>query len=697
MARRVNHIALRGGLDLVSSPLFVDAGRLWSGVNFECVEAGYRRVAGFERFDGRASPSDAEYWLLGYTLANGQSAAAAGDALTGAGGFSAHVLKVEDDAYVLGELTGTVADDAALTVNGTAAGSADGTPRKLAADTIDADFDYRDLAATHRRTAIAKVPGSGPVRGVWHYHGDLFAVRDNATATAGVLHRATPSGWTAMALGGGLELRFDAGNTEIQEGAAIRGFNSGATATVVSVTVSSGTWGGNNAAGTLVLRDITGTFRDNEFLQANNVFATVNGTLRDTTRRLPAGGTYRFINHNFAGQAASLAMVGVNGVGPAFQLARDAAAEPPAWTFTPIETGHADDRPTHVAVQRNHLLLAYRGGSLIVSETGNPLGYTAAKGAAEIAAGQDINGLLGGVGLGNTVILGDDHIQVLYGNDSEDFQLIDQSQAQTGGVEGTLQSVGGPIYLDNRGVRSLTTTEAYGNWVIGTMTAAIQPWIDRQRNERNRAVGSMRVRSRDQYRLWWESGVGVCLYVGRGKPELSFLDYGTDADDVRIFPRCSVSAEDDDRIERVWFGADNGYVYEADRGRSFDGAPIRAFARFPLNHVGLPSEEKRFFGADLHLDLESRVKLSLSALFDDGAAPDQSLDEASIYGGGGLLEEGFYDEIFYDSPLNGYARYPMEGIGRNASILVLSETKAEAPHTLNGMSVHWARRRALRI
>ena len=124
--------------------------------------------------------------------------------------------------------------------------------------------------------------------------------------------------------------------------------------------------------------------------------------------------------------------------------------------------------------------------------------------------------------------MGADHIAVLYGQDNLDFAYRPLSQEQTGGVEGTLQSVGGPLYMDNRGVRSVTTTQAYGNFVIGTMTADIQPWIDKQRDEKNRAIGSMRVRSSDQYRLWTASGLGVCVYLGRGRPEMSFFDYGSD-------------------------------------------------------------------------------------------------------------------------------------------------------------------------
>ena len=91
--------------------------------------------------------------------------------------------------------TGTIDEDEALTVGGASVGSATGTPRSRGADTIDLDFDYQILAQALRREDIAALPGSGPTRGVWVYGGDLYAVRDNAAATAGVLYKATATGW----------------------------------------------------------------------------------------------------------------------------------------------------------------------------------------------------------------------------------------------------------------------------------------------------------------------------------------------------------------------------------------------------------------------------------------------------------------------------------------------------------------------
>lgn len=76
-------------------------------------------------------------------------------------------------------------------------------------------------------------------------------------------------------------LSFQNGITEIQRGHVLTGATSGASAVVDQVRVTSGTWGGGNAEGTLVLKKVEGTFMSNEYLQvgASNV-ARASGTSR---------------------------------------------------------------------------------------------------------------------------------------------------------------------------------------------------------------------------------------------------------------------------------------------------------------------------------------------------------------------------------------------------------------------------------
>lgn len=64
-------------------------------------------------------------------------------------------------------------------------------------------------------------------------------------------------------------LGFDAGSTQINPGDAITDPVSGATAIVDQVEVTSGDWGTNDAAGTLLLKKVVGIFGDNNAIQVN--------------------------------------------------------------------------------------------------------------------------------------------------------------------------------------------------------------------------------------------------------------------------------------------------------------------------------------------------------------------------------------------------------------------------------------------
>jgi hypothetical protein len=69
------------------------------------------------------------------------------------------------------------------------------------------------------------------VRGVLWFDGKLNAWRDNAAATAGVLHHSTAGGWSATDLGHDPASTLG-GPYEIKPGDIITGDQSGATATV---------------------------------------------------------------------------------------------------------------------------------------------------------------------------------------------------------------------------------------------------------------------------------------------------------------------------------------------------------------------------------------------------------------------------------------------------------------------------------
>ena len=101
-----------------------------------------------------------------------------------------------------------------------------------------------------------------PTRGYWLYN----RTKDDCRPTN---YR---SGNTAYCLGVDWgTLGFDQGSVEIVVGATITDATTAATAIVDQITVATGTWGGSDAAGTMILREVAGTFGNNNVI---NVGAT---------------------------------------------------------------------------------------------------------------------------------------------------------------------------------------------------------------------------------------------------------------------------------------------------------------------------------------------------------------------------------------------------------------------------------------
>jgi len=82
MAQKTHYFAFKGGLDLVTPSITKPEGALIQGLNYEPVSRGYRRVDGYERFDGQPQPSQQQYWTLAFT--SGQNEPTVGYVVTGA-------------------------------------------------------------------------------------------------------------------------------------------------------------------------------------------------------------------------------------------------------------------------------------------------------------------------------------------------------------------------------------------------------------------------------------------------------------------------------------------------------------------------------------------------------------------------------------------------------------------------------------
>lgn len=688
MSRRSYSFALEGGLDQVTQPLAIRPGRAIQSLNYEALDEGYGRIGGFERFDGQTSPTDFPFHLLEFDT--GTTAIQDGDALTGAtSGATATVLvdaDVESGSWVGGDAAGmvgirsltgsfTVGED--IEVSGSPVASVAAVEFLGDAPSADNYEASVGLAArAYARGLIGAITGSGDVRGVWEFdvNGAVYAVRDNAGGTAGGLWKSTTSGWTAVALGYRLDFT-SGGTTEIVVGNTITGATSGATAVITRVVLQSGTWAGGDAAGYFIFTSQTGTFQaENIDVGASPNLATIAGD--SSANSLPAGGRYHFVTHNFYGASGSRRIYGVNGVGTAFEF--------DGTVFVPIETGADTDTPNRIAVYRNHLVLGFPNGWVQTSEADEPIGWETTGGAFGFGIGSDVADFI--VTTSALLVLGEFGIFVLTGATSNDFVLAPLT-LEAGALPFTGQRIGPGIYVDNRGIRSISTSQDYGNFSMGTMSAGIRKLLRSKMAAGTRPCASAIVRTKNQYRVFLDDGSGISIYLGRKYPEPMYFELGKTV-------TCICSNEGTDDAERIFFGSTDGYVYQLDKGRSLDGSDLEAFIQLAYANMGTPNLLKRVHRVGLECTSDGPATIGIAIEYDYSSNEQiaTSQREVSAQGIGGLWGVANWGEFYWSAPVENVLEADVEGQGRNASIITYSSGEDIPPYVLRGATLHYSDR-----
>ena len=664
----------KGGLDLQSPALQIDPGALIAVLNYMCdTDGGYSRIDGYERYDGRTSPSDGTYYRATCTFSNGGPAV--GDTITGADSTETAVVVVVGATYICyTKRSGAFNADEVFTVAAVAKGTftAIGVEKGETSPLLHATA--LNAAADVYRSDIAKPAGtSGPCRGLGILAGVLYGFWDNTGATAGLIFKATSSGWTAVDISDHEEIYFDTGVGTIAVGDTITGAISGATATVEAVVVTSGAWEAN-AAGKLVVSGVAGGPFQIENLTVTGVEATV--TVINAAISITVGGRYEIVPYNFTGSTDTEKLYGCDGVNRAFEF--DGSV------YVPIDTGMTTDTPKHIRAYLKQLFLSFRGSNQN-SAPGEPHVWSVVTGAGEIAIGDTIVGYARQAKA--LAIMSRNSTNQLLGSTVADWDLDDISD-ETGAIEWTIQNITRTFYLDDRGIISLSRAQEYGNFNIATLSRKIQARIDAMRQV---VVASSVYRSKDQYRLYGNDGTGVCMTLGTGRygPEyyFSLFEY---PDNVA----CAVDGEDSTGKDVVFFGDDAGMVYQADKGSSFDGENIEAYAFLPFNNSKSPSVLKTYRRAIIEMTAIGYSAISYNALFSYGSVDIQAhRSESAIVAKGGLWDLSTFGEFFYDQEVVGNPAITLEGDGENCSLFVYSDTDLDLGHKIDGAIVHYTPRR----
>jgi hypothetical protein len=686
MTMRPSDALLLGGLNLVTPPIAIPAGQLIGGSNYEPEVRGYSRMQGYERYDGQPRPSDASYWTLAFDA--GSAAISAGDVITGlTSGATANVLfdaVIETGTYggadaagylILGDVVGDWIENEAIQVSAVTKSFTDGVPAEFGATNQTDDLAWLRAAVDLRRSVITAVPGSWPVRGIVTLAGSLYAFRDNAGGTAGIMHKATPAGWVEQSLGYTME--FDTGTAEFVAGEVVTGTVSGASATIDRVVLASGTWG-STAAGYLSFASVMGTFDPTEPLTGSISGAAVAVTTAILNTLAP-GGKYDFTIHNFYGSAATESMYCVNGVSRGFEFTQTGSV-------TVLYTGLEDDldKPTRVSHYKNHLFLGYATGEIINSEIGTPTQFRSVGGALSFSFGAPIDDFPNEEA-GALLIFGRTQIGYIVGNDSSDF-VLEYISHDAGAVAWTVQVANQPIYLDTAGVRKVETTQAFGNWRAGTLTSLVEPLFENYEKANVLAVDSVRVRAKDQYRLFYGDKSGLTIYVGRDPVETIPFTL-----DHQAYCTC-VGIVGDEQQDSVFFGTDDGYVMQMDKGRSFDGESIFAWIRMAFWHFGAPNYNKIYHKCRLGIVADPLTTLYVIGEYDGGAESQPTSVESAlnIVGGGGYWNQAIWNQFYWSAQILGEAEADLDGFGRNVSLTFVSDEDFQRFHTISRVTVDWS-------
>lgn len=676
MSNNISYLPLEGGEDLVTPSVTVNPGRLRFSRNYECDHQGkYRRIDGYERFDGRPKPSDASYWILRFTdggteiseedIVTGDTSSATGEAL---------VVEVESGDWGVGDasgfivlfnVSGTFEDDEDLTVSAATVAVADGTALERGADNDTDDTTYLRAAIEATRVDIEAVPGSGSILGVWQYGGKKYTFRNNTLGTAAVMYEATITGWDICDLGE--KLTFGTGTVAFVEGETVS--QAGVTAVVRRVVVTDGTWAGGDATGYFTITGRAGGDFTNAAITGSGSGAATALAEQTDNEFLPSG-RFEFINHNFYGHTESRRMYGCDGVNQGFEYDGN--------YFVFITTGMANDKPEHIYAHRNHLFFSFDGGSLQPSSIGSPLEWSALTGAAEFGIGDEITGMLSLPEV--LAVWTRNSTQLLYGTSVDDWVLQPHSD-ESGAIEWTLQKMGQGIYLDDRGLTTLGAVDVFGDFASNVISLYVQPFL---KTKMKLTQSSVRVREKNQYRLFFTDKECLTLTMDGNKV------VGFTRQFYEHLPVCCCSSEDSDGFEELFFGSDDGFVYQLDKGTSFDGTAIQAIIRTHFNNLKTPSNKKRFRKLTLEMVAPLGVTVSVFPDFSYASEDTQSTtQDFNVQAQGGAWDINDWDDFIWDGPFVGTAEARIDGSGTNIALLLTSSSAYDPPHTLQGIIVHY--------
>jgi hypothetical protein len=671
------YIKFFGGLDTESPALSISPGALMRGMNYVCrAEGGYARIDGYERYSGKPSPSAAVYYYAPCAFSNGGPAV--GDSITGVTSSStATVITVGVNYINFTNPSAPFTATEVFNVGATAKGTFTAAQATNAETSALLHATALNLAADVYRAAIAKPAGATAVRGLALLNGTLYAFVDDATDSYGEIYKATTGGWSKITLHS--EIRFTGGVAAISEGDTISQTVSSATALVRRVVLESGTWGGGDAAGRLIISSITGAFNAVNVLQVSAATKATASSLA-TAITIVKGGRYETIVSNFTGSTATRRIYGCDGKNRGFEF--DGSV------YVPINTGMTVDTPEYVTALKSQLIFSFHGSSQN-SGVGLPYEWTVTMGAGEIAVGDDITGY--SIEAKTLLIMSRNSSNQLFGENIENY-IVEPLDAEIGAIPRTIQALGKAYCLDDRGIIQITRAQEYGNFNLATVSKRIQRVVNAMQPL---VVASAVYRGETQYRLYGSDGTGISMTIGAGTNGIEYYFSEFEYPDI---VSCTTAGEDSTGKDVMFFGSTTGMVYQADKGSSFDGEDIESYVWLPFNHSKSPEILKSYRKATIEMTAMGYSNFRMWAEFSYGDTDTmaQVSEIKELPGAGGHWDLSNWGDFYYDTKVVASPSLSLAGDGSNIGLVIYSKTDIDLGHTLDGVLLQYIPRRLIK-
>lgn len=394
---------------------------------------------------------------------------------------------------------------------------------------------------------------------------------------------------------------------------------------------------------------------------------------------LPPGGHYRWIVENFFGQATTRRLYFANGVGKACEF--------DGTTLVAITTGAAVDTPSYIASHAQRLILA-QGSSIMWSVAGQPTTFSGTLGSYEFAMGDTVTGMEPIAG--NTLAVATlSTVRGMIGTPSSGMDM--QTLSKVDGALPHMAVLAGDLFaLNETSLTSFYATQKFGSFEADGVDDAFKP---ARKKISTQPRASVAVNGSNQIRFMGADGSGlVCLVRGAKIAAATLIQY-------LFSPSCISAGIDTDGSERVFAGGDDGYVYELDRGATFDGADIEAYIKLNYMSSRSPRGDKTYFDGYVEMEAERYAPLACLPDFNYGS-PDVReavAQQLIVIGAGGRWDIAEWDNFFWDAATVTSPKFKIRGSGKNLSLTFYSKTKLDPGHTLQGVTLRYAMRKLSKV